>query len=388
MARRKRGEGSITKRLDGRYEVRVIDALSGRRRSLFAHTEDDAVAALRKAHADNAAGIGIGNERTTLARYMEDWLASVESSLRPNTFTRYESVTHRHIIPRIGRVKLRALTPNHVRRLYADLAKDGIHRKGQKPRGLAPRSIHKIHAVLHRALEQAAKDGEVVRNVAALVDLPRVPHREIQVISGEQMKVLLVEAEADRFAAAYVVAVTTGMRWGELFGMRWTDVDLDAGAIQVRRSLIQVKGGGLVFDDTKTARSRRTVHLSQYAVDALREHRQRQREERIAALGWADRDLVFASEIGTPIHPSNFRSRSWLPLRKKAGIPEAFTFHCPRHTAASHALAAGIPVTVVSEQLGHASTSMTLDVYGHMIPSQQRAVADAMDALLTRSVPS
>lgn len=248
MKRRARNEGNIRKRDDGRYEPRVVDPDTGRRRSLFAKTEAEALAKLTAARRDIDNGVGLGDARLTLETYLENWLVGVRPTVRPTTYERYESLMRCHVVPVIGKVRLRSVTPAHLRKLYADLqqertARQRPGRKGRAPRGLGARTVGHIHRVLHAALKQAARDGLAVRNVSDLVSPPKVPHVERMTLDGEQVRRLLDAAKGSRDSALYVLTVTTGMRLGEVLGLRWADIDLDGAALHVRRSLAKVQKG-------------------------------------------------------------------------------------------------------------------------------------------------
>lgn len=380
MSRRARNEGSIRRRPDGRYEVRITDPASGKRRSLFGKTEEEALARLKQAHRAIDDGFGLADGRVTLEGYLADWLTGARPKLRRTTAKRYEQLIRLQIVPHIGKVKLRALTPVHLRKLYATLQTEPrAGRRGNSP--LAPRTVGHAHRVIHAALEQAARDGLIGRNVASLVSPPKVPDAEMITLSAPQVRALLATAEGDKHEALIVLAVTSGLRQGELLGLKWADVDLDAGTLTVRRSLAPVASGELIFQEPKTARSRRTITLTRMAIAALKAHRVRQAEERLRAIGWEPRDMVFPDAIGRPQHPSNV-SLDWRALRGRAGLPASFRFHDLRHTAASLALAAGVPITTVSEMLGHKTTAITLSIYAHAVPGSQQAAADAMDAEL------
>ena len=390
MARRARNEGSIRKRADGRYEVRVVDPATGFRRSIFAKSETEAVRSLKRAQRDIDQGFGLGDARLTVSKYVADWLTAVKPTLRQTTYERYESIARLHIVPNLGRVKLRDLTPAHLRKLYAHLQEDreGPRRPGRskKPSGsLGPRTVGHVHRVLHTALGQAARDGLTPRNVAALVAPPKVPHREMVTLDESQVGRLLDKAEQGSDTGIFTLAVTTGMRLGELLGLRWSDVELDAGLLHVRRTLAKVVQGQPLYQEPKTPMSRRDITLSRAAVDALRNHRIRQNEGRLRAIGWEDHGLVFPDAVGRPRQGSIFNRNSWVPLRKAAALPASFRFHDLRHSAASLALASGVPPTIVSEMLGHASTAITLSIYAHAVPGSQKVAADAMDAMISRA---
>jgi integrase len=247
--------------------------------------------------------------------------------------------------------------------------------------GLAPRSVLHIHRTLSKALKQATDDGLIPRNAASLVKPPRSGTEEIRPLDSEQVRTLFEDASAsgDRLEALYVVAVTTGMRRGELQGLKWEDLDLEARTLQVRRTLSEPKGGW-IFEAPKSGKGR-SIRLTRKAISALREHRKRQLEERMQKAGlWSDYGLVFPSTIGTPISGGNL-NRSFKALLKCAGLP-AVRFHDLRHTCATLLLRQGVNPKYVQELLGHADISLTLNVYSHILPDMGDAAAGAMDAAL------
>ncbi|MEX0751167.1 MAG: site-specific integrase [Dehalococcoidia bacterium] len=223
--------------------------------------------------------------------------------------------------------------------------------------------------------------GYVVRNVASLVDAPRIKRHSFRTLSAEEARALLRAAEGDRFEALYVVALTTGMRQGELLGLQWKSVDLKRQTLAVRGSLERgVKT--LTIGEPKTRTSRRQVHLTPAAVEALRQHRVRQHEERLAVgSAWEDNELVFCSEIGTPVSASNLLNRSFRRLLERAGI-EPIRFHDLRHTAATLLLEQGMHPKIVSEMLGHSTIAITLDLYSHVTSAMHKQAADAMEEIL------
>ncbi|MBV1770106.1 MAG: site-specific integrase [Candidatus Desulforudis sp.] len=312
--------------------------------------------------------------KETVKDFLERWLRdSVKHSVRPHTYRSYENNVRNHIVPETGSISLKKLTPAQIQQLYAKKLESG----------LSPRSVQDMHAILYRALKQAAKWGFVPRNVCDAVDRPKVERQEMQVLDGEQVKQLLKAAAGDRLEALYVLAVTTGMRQGEILGLSWPNVDLDKGVIRVRQQLQWLPKVGFAFSEPKTKKGLRTIPLTATAVTALKKHRARQNEGRLA-LGeaWRDEhDLVFTTTIGTPIDGTNLVPQSFKPLLKKAKLP-GIRFHDLRHTAATLLLQAGVHVKVVSEMLGHASITLTLDTYSHVLPVMQDDAASKLEAIL------
>lgn len=281
------------------------------------------------------------------------WLADVVAhTVRESTHESYAQMVRCHVLPKLGKTKLTKLTAQHLAALYAlKLAE-----------GLSARSVQYLRAILHRALKQAVRWNLVARNVADLVDAPRPKRTEIRPLSPRQVQTLVGAAKGDRLEALYVLAVSTGLRQGELLGLGWADVDLDSATIRVSRQLSRAKGKGYTFGEPKTARGRRGVTLPAFAVAALREHRRRQLEERLrAGSEWADIGLVFTNLFGRPLEPGNVVRRSFVPLLAQAGCPRV-RFHDLRHTAATLLLAQGEHPKVVQERLGHSTIAVTMDV--------------------------
>ena len=246
--------------------------------------------------------------------------------------------------------------------------------------GASPTTVAHLHAVLHRAFGQAAKWNLVPRNVAAVVDRPRVARREMATLNGAQVRQLLTTAKDNDLEALYTLAVTTGMRQGELLAPWWRDVDLAAARLHVVATLQRTREGSR-FTEPKTSHSRRRISLAPKVVTVLRSHRTRQNENRLAAKQWEDNDLLFANDVGRPILPGNLLRRSFWPLLERAGLPR-IRFHDLRHTAATLLLAAGTHPKVAQEMLGHSTVSMTLDLYSHAAPDMQETAVRAMEAVL------
>lgn len=242
-------------------------------------------------------------------------------------------------------------------------------------------TVRHLHALLHKAFGQAEKWGLVARNVVALVAPPTAVSREMKTLSEVQTRTFLDAAAGERFEALYVLAVSTGMRMGEILALRWSDVDFDRGSAQVQRSIQFVAHDRYVFTPPKTTKSRRKVELTKTAVAALRSRRARQLAERLASAGaWSDLDLVFADEAGGPTSPDRLR---WAFQRvlAQAGLPR-IRFHDLRHTAATLLLGRGVHPKIVSEMLGHSTIAITLDLYSHVTPTMQREAAAVLESVL------
>jgi integrase len=377
MGKRGNGEGSITRRKGGGWSAQyVVYTSEGRkRRTLYGKTRAEVAAKLSKALADREGGLVFDAGNLTVGEYLDRWLKdSVRGTVRISTFERHEQIIRAHLMPSFGRMKLKALTPAHVRSLHRE----------KLDAGLAPATVRKIHSTLHKALSQAVADGLIPRN-AADVKAPRPAPEEMRPLSEAEARTFLDAAResGDRFEPLYVLAITTGLRRGELLGLRWDDADLSEarGTLRVGRALVR-EGGRYILGETKTKRGRRRVNLTPRTVTALKAHRKRQLEERVRLAGlYEDHGLIFASENGTPLNPENLVKRSFKPLLKRAGLPE-IRFHDLRHTCATLLLSRSVHPKMVQELLGHATIAMTLDTYSHYLPSMGDQASGAMgDAL-------
>jgi integrase len=374
MAKEKRrghGEGAIFQRQDGRWVARVV-VPGGKRKDYYTKTRKEATDKLRAAQRALDDGLTLETNRQTVATYLDQWLAaSVKPSVKVRTYEGYESIVRVRVVPRIGGKQLARLTALDLQALYSELA----------DAGLSARSISHTHRVLHRALGQAVKWNILARNPCAGVTAPRTHRAEMKVLTPEQVRTFLNATAEHPAHALYVLAITTGMRAGELLGLQWGDVDLDAGRLTVRRALQQQNSAGLVFVTPKTTKSRRMILLSQRAIDALRSHCDRQTFHRKQlSAEWRDLDLVFPGPVGGPIDPSWSRQVFYAAL-EAAKIPRV-RFHDLRHTAATLALMQGVHPKVVSDMLGHGTVGLTLDTYSHLLPAMHQQAASAMDAIL------
>lgn len=371
----KRGhnEGSIYQRADGRWCCQVSQA-NGKRRYLYGKTRREVAQQLSRVQREQQEGLPSGDARQTLGAYLLEWLEGIRPpELAESTWKRYDEIVRLYLIPDLGLVKLTRLQPQQVQQFYSDL---------QRERGLSSTTAHHTHAVLHRALEVAMRYGLVARNVCDLVKAPRMREHSIHPLSREEARLYLEVVSEHRLAALYTLAVATGMRQGELLALHWRDVDLEhgdhgeGGRLSVTSNLY-VHDRVAVFKAPKTKGSRRQIAFSAQMAEVLRAHRQRQRLERLSAgPSWSEHDLVFATEVGLPLHPGTVyhQHRRFLVA---AGLP-VIRFHDLRHTAATLLLAQRVNPKVVSEMLGHASVSITLDIYSHVLPDMQEDAAAAM----------
>ena len=362
----------------------VLDLATGRRRQLSKggfRTKREAQAALNEAMAALRAGTFVESSRLTLGAFLtEQWLPTVRAAVRPTTWTTYRIYAEAQVLPTLGNVPLQALTAAHLNRLYADLAEHG-RRDGRG--GLKPKSVRHVHVLLHKALSDAVRWGLLARNVADAADPPRVPRRERAVWSAEELRAFLEATSGDRLAAMWLLFATTGMRRSELLGLPWRAVDLEAtpGRLAVVQVVVVIDRQPVVVAEAKTATSRRQLALDPFTAVALKAHRVRQLEERLAwGPAWTDTGLVFTREDGQVLHPEHVTKR-FARLVRDASLPP-ITLHGVRHSYATAALAAGEPLKVVSERLGHASTSITANLYQHVLPSMDERTANAVANLI------
>jgi integrase len=371
--KRATGESSIYQEADGRWHGFVsIGKENGRRdrRHVSAAKRAEVVTKVRALEAKRDAGMV---EAAGKAPTVGDWLENIAArKVRARTLESYRSTIRLHLRPGIGHHRLDRLQPEHLERLYGALA----------DKGLSSASILRVHRVLSRALRVASQRGKVARNVATLVDPPAVKRPETALpLSATEARQVIAAAQTHRNSARWTVALAVGLRQSEALGLRWADVDLEKGALSVRRGLHRVGGQGLVYEEPKADRSRRTVALPAQLVEALRAHRAAQLEERIAAGPvWQDHDLVFAQPNGRPIERKS-DWRSWKALLREADVREV-RLHDARHTAATLLLSEGVHPRVVMEVLGHAQMRTTTDTYSHVMPALGRDAADRMGSAL------
>lgn len=377
MKRRGNGEGTITRRKDGRWEGRISLGYDGGKRlrkSVFGKTRREVQLKLADVLRARDRGLPQTDHRITVGHFIGHWLQEVaRPDLRPSTYRSYEAIVRLHIEPRLGRVRLAKLRPELVQELLNEKAREG----------LSPRRVQYIQAVLRTALSTAERWGYVERNVARLVKAPRQARTELTPLEPEEVRQLLLAASGDRLEALYVVTLGLGLRKGEVLGLRWEDINFEAAEIHVRHGLQRVDGR-LQLVEPKTKRSRRSLAAPGTVLNALRRHRARQREERLlAGSRWVDLGFVFTTTIGTPLEAGNV-TRRFQRLLANAGL-RRIRFHDLRHSAATLLLLQGVHPRVVMEQLGHSRIQLTMDTYTHVLPPALRDAAERMDEVLASS---
>ena len=338
-------------------------------------TRSAAEGALTEVLTEIRSGTVVAPTSVTLEEYLTEWLTTVRPQLRETTWASY-GVAVQRICWGLGARKLQALTAVEVERFYARLVNEG----GPAGRPLAAKTVRNTHIVLHRALADAERLRLVMRNVAHLSRPPSVPHVERATWTADELAAFLEHVSGDRLFAGYVLLATTGMRRGEVFGLRWRDVDLSTRRASVTQTVTTVNDK-LVLGPTKTNRSRRTISLDPTTVEVLRAHRVVQDQERATAgEAWdPSYDLVLCDGTGRPEHPDRF-SRQFQRYVKATELPPLRGPHNLRHTWATLALRAGVHPKVVSDRLGHATIAVTIDTYSHVAPSLDAEAADMVAA--------
>lgn len=415
---RRRGnhEGTIRQRKgDGRWEA-MISLPDGSRKSVYGETRREAAEKLGALRRSLEAGLPVADDRLTLGAYLDEWLASIQPTVRDTTYQRHIDYVRLHIAPALGHVRLSKVTARMVQDFYADRLRAG---------GLSSTTVNHLHGTLHKALQAAVRMDLIPRNVATLVEVPPMARHEMRALSRDEARRFVEAVTAGpngvsgpvRDEALFILAITSGMRQGELLGLRWRDVDLDRGVLHVRASVHRHRQTGeWTLSEPKTARSRRQVALARPAITALRRHKARQEEvEHMAGGGVGSTSVVggkgsdgqFTSSSSSSSSTSEERERErWGDLvfctargeprtaysvywqlqsiLASAGLPR-IRFHDLRHTCATLLLSAHVAAKVVADLLGHASVAITLDVYSHALPEMHRDAVAAIGAMLDPS---
>jgi len=373
-------KGHIRKRGKGSWAI-ILDLgqdNEGKRRQKWHSvkgTKKDAERELTKLLHTLDSGSYIEPSKLTVSRYLKIWLSDYAAhQVTPKTLERYTGIINDHIGPAIGRHALGKLKPLHIQDLYSRALRDGrLDGKG----GLSPRTVLHMHRILHKALDQAMKWQMLTHNPSDAVQPPKPKHKEMAALDESQVAELLEHFRDSRLYLPVLIAVTTGLRRGEVLAIKWQNVDLGTSRLFVRASLEQTKEA-LRFKKPKTRKSERTVILPAFTVEALQAHRKAQAEYRLK-LGpdYQDFDLVCPREDGSPWPPDSL-STLFAARIKKAPVPK-IRLHDLRHTHATQLLKQGVHPKIVSERLGHSNISITLDTYSHVLPGMQEDAIAVFD---------
>ena len=380
--RRANGEGNIRKRKDGRWEGRYTvghDPETGKAiiKNVLGKTQAEVKEKLKKAIEENV-GIDYGRAKAyTVGTWLEVWMENyAKIKLRPSTFKTSQGFLKNHIKPQIGGIPLADLTSLDLQRFYKHLLDGGrvdrIEAK-KKPKGLAPKTGRNIHQMIGSAYNLAMEQKLVSKNPTQGCALPKVEHKEMQTLPVEQLTSFLREAKDSGVFALYYIDLTTGLRRGELLGLKWSDIDLEKGDLRVRRQIGRIDGK-IIEMPLKTKNAYRTLPLSADAIDVLMQQRRKT----------GNSEWVFPSPTGGPVSPDSVLHMLHRVL-KRAGLPKV-RFHDLRHTFATLALQNGVDIKTVSGMLGHFSAGFTLDTYAHVTTSAKREAAKTMGSLLSGAV--
>lgn len=367
--------GHIKQRSKGTWSLVVFlgrDPVSGKKRYKWRTvkgTKKQAESELNKLLREIETGTDLEPGRLTTAEFLEQWLDASRSRVGPRTWERYAQLMRLHVVPVLGSIPLGKLRPLHLERLYSKLL----------GKGLAARTVLHVHRVLHSALHQAVRWQLVPRNVAGAVTPPRPVTRDIEPIDPEQAVRLIESVKGTLLEVPVVLALGTGMRRGEVLGLRWKDIDLSSGRARIAQT-VQATQEGLQFLPPKTHRSKRSVSLPAFVVETLKRHRKTQNERRLlVGESWHDHDLVIDRGNGEPLPPHTL-SQQFRVASRKASLD--LNFHGLRHAHASLMLAGGVHLKVVSQRLGHSTISITADLYSHVSPSVEEEAAVILNDLL------
>lgn len=369
MANRGHGEGSIYQRQDGRW-CASITLENRKRKYIYGKTRREVQEQLKIALREQQQGMLITTPQQSLEQFLSQWLASHKAIVRIRTYERYEQFVRIHLVPEIGHIQLQKLTAIQINNLYLTLGKR-----------LSSSTLNTLHMMLHKALEDAVRWGLLARNVCDAVSAPRRTHYEIKPLTKEQAQLLLDTSKGDTLEALWVLALTTGMRRGEVLALKWQDINFEQGMLQVRRIFTRVKGDRYIESEPKTEKSRRSIMLTSVTVETLKRHRIHQLEAKLqAGPAWVEHDLVFCTSVGTPVNP-NWVLERFKKLLKKAGLPD-MRFHDLRHSIATILLSMGTHPKVVQELLGHNRIQETVDTYSQVLPTIHKEAIQKLEDVL------
>ncbi|MER7055269.1 tyrosine-type recombinase/integrase [Streptomyces sp. NPDC000351] len=405
--RRANGEGTITKRSDGRYHAAAyVYRPDGTRTRKFVYgkTREEVADKLTELQEKTRQGIPAASSTMAFGDYLTYWLATIAPGrLKPATLNSYEGLTRLYIRPALGKKRLNRLSPADVRRFLTEFKgaclcclRGADRERPEEKRGCcavgkcckrlpSARTVQYVHAVLRSALQQAMREELIARNVARIVETPTVTPKEVRPLDGAEARILLKTARAHRLYALWLLLVSTGLRRGEALALTWSDVDLTNRQLRVRRNVQRIRRE-LLFGTPKTTRSIRTVSVPLHLVRALTHHREQQeRERKVAGKKWQPAPgqpdgLIFTTQTGRVIDPRSL-NRMLTILCRDANVRRV-RVHDLRHTCASLLLSRGVDARTIMETLGHSTITMTLDTYAHVMDTTLRAAADRMDDAL------
>jgi len=368
--RRGNQEGAIYQKRNGRWQAQI--SIGGNRLSKSFMSRKECSNWIREITEQKEKGLTFSSANLTFGEFLDQWLVTIKSRLRVKTWLQYRGIAIYHLVPRLGKLKLTQLKPAEIQSLYATKLSDGI----------GVRTVQLMHAVLRNSLGYAEKQGIIPSNPTKRVDKPVMAKSEMAFLSDEQVRSLLSAAAGKSVEVLLQLAITTGMRQGELLGLKWHDVDRATATIRVQRQLQRIPTVGLVFAQPKSKSGVRTVQLGAFTLKKLMKHKDLQEVQ--FRLGENKENLIFPSSTGTPKEPRILLAE-FKALLKKADLPN-IRFHDLRHTAASLMFMSGMELIRIARQLGHSKPSITLDIYGHLIPGLENEAAQRLDELVTPTI--
>jgi integrase len=370
--RRGHGEGAIYWREDRERWIAELPLEDGNSKYFSGKTYAEAQRKLNQAQLEQKQGRLATGPQQTVQRFLEHWLEVRKHQLGDNTYNNYQYYLKQHVFPTLGQLRLQQLSSRHIDELYAQKLKAGY----------AAETVRGIHRLLHSALEYAVKWRDVSVNVSDEAEPPRPVMYEAEVLTVEQATRLLASVKDKRYEALLTLAVTTGMREGELLGLKWADIDLEEPGLVVRRTVYRKKGLGIVEGEPKTETSKRKILLPQFALETLLRHRDLQRDMREKADSrWIEQDIVFSNRTGSFISVQHLR-RAFREMLRKADLP-IIRFHDLRHSAATILVGMGVHMKQIQNLLGHSSITITMDRYAKALPSMQREMMKQVDEVFS-----
>jgi integrase len=368
-SKRGNNEGTVYKRKDGRWCAQV--SLNGRRITKYGKTQKECRDWVNLTLDKIDHGLTFDGAQVSLQQYMESWLSGKVLARRPSTVRNYRRYINLYILPALGRMRLQAILPAHIRQLYLRMQAEG---KGS-------RTIQLVHSTLHCAFAQAVKEGLIGHNPLDAVERPKVETKRFDIFTEKQARLFMKTAKGHPLEALFFLALTTSMRKGEILGLMWTDVDWEKSVLRVKRQLqpVSYEGGALV--PTKTKSGRRHIMVGKVAIALLKEHRERQEMQKVVAGNrWQEHGMLFTTSVGTYIDQTKV-SREFKHILSENGLPD-IRFHDLRHTSISILLDIGTPVNTVQRRAGHSKASVTTDIYGHVMAHSQDAAAENIEEIV------
>ena len=397
--KRANGEGTIRQRKDGRWEG--LYTVNYKRKSVYGKTQAEVRKKLNEILNDINNGMYVENTNITLGAWLDEWLeVYAKPSVKLSTYGSYEGYIRNHIKPEIGKIKLSALRADILQKFVnqklvngrCDKMKDvNTNKLVTKKGGLSEKTIKNMYNMIHSALKQAYKNGLVNQNVSELINLPKQKRNEMRVLSLEEQKALQLAVQDERLGIGIILSLFTGIRLGELLGLKFEDIDFENKTITIRRTLNRLKiydnsekKTDIVIGEPKTNKAKRTIPLQDFLVPLLKSHRAKMRTEQIKVANLYINDgFVMCNEFGKHLEPTTYQ-KFFKNMLKTAGIQDT-NFHTLRHTFATRALESGFDVKVLADILGHADASTTLNKYAHALPDHKKSSMEKLSFLYERS---